>query len=106
MAAKKQQLRGEAKRRRTEERRQRREARRQRIALSPITINPHVFYRMAEWGEAFFGFAASQLETKIRTGEIPKPVALSDTGRARGWFGRDILDWQNKRRAKAAADAA
>jgi predicted DNA-binding transcriptional regulator AlpA len=90
--------------RRTDERRQRREARRQRIALSPI--NPHVFYRMAEWGEAFFGFAASQLETKIRMGEIPKPISLTDTGRARGWFGHPILAWQQERLAKAAQSAA
>jgi predicted DNA-binding transcriptional regulator AlpA len=65
------------------------------------TINPDWFYRVHEAGP-FFGFSNSVLHVKIQTGEIPKPIALSDGGRARGWFGRTIIAWQAEREAKVA----
>jgi hypothetical protein len=45
-------------------------------------------------GHRYFGFAHSQLDKKIKGGEIPAPAALTKTGRAKGWFGWQILDWQ------------
>ena len=63
-------------------------------------INPDHFYRRID-GPAYFGYAQSQLDEKIKTGEIPMPVALSDTGRACGWFEKTILAWQAGRVAKA-----
>jgi len=43
------------------------------------------------------------LHIKILSGEIPTPIALSDGGRARGWFGRTIIAWQKEREATPAA---
>jgi hypothetical protein len=65
-------------------------------------INPDWFYRVSD-GWKFFGYRNSVLHVKISTGEIPTPIALSDGGRARGWFGRTILEWQREREAKPAA---
>jgi len=33
----------------------------------------------------------------IKTGEFPKPILLSDTGRAVAWLEADLLAWQNAR---------
>jgi len=59
-------------------------------------INPDHFYRLYE-ARKFFGYGPSTVEEKIRTKELPQPVALSDSGRARGWFGRQIIQWQRER---------
>jgi hypothetical protein len=40
-----------------------------------LPINPDFFYRRTE-GWKFFGYAATQLDEKIKTGEIPTPIAL------------------------------
>jgi predicted DNA-binding transcriptional regulator AlpA len=70
-------------------------------ARDVLPINPDFFYRKIE-GWKFFGYAATQLEEKIKAGVIPTPVALDDGGRACGWFGRTILEWQASRVAKPA----
>jgi len=54
-------------------------------------IHPDYIYRKAQYGRKFFGYGATQLDEKIRLGEVPKPVKLSGTGRAEGWFGHQIL---------------
>jgi predicted DNA-binding transcriptional regulator AlpA len=63
-------------------------------------INPDFFYRKNE-GPKYFGYKLSQQDEKIKTGVIPKPVALDEDGRACGWFGKTILAWQAGRIAKA-----
>lgn len=68
-------------------------------------IHPDWFYRLSE-ARKFFGYGPTTLDAKIKSGEIPAPVALSDTGRACGWFGRVILEWQAERKAKAGVAAA
>jgi predicted DNA-binding transcriptional regulator AlpA len=65
-------------------------------------IFPDHFYRVSVAGK-FFGYSPTVLHEKIRSGEIPSPVALSDGGRARGWFGRTILQWQHKRESTPAS---
>jgi predicted DNA-binding transcriptional regulator AlpA len=65
-------------------------------------LNPDWFYRLSD-GYRYFGYRPTTLDEKIQKGEIPAPIALSDTGRARGWFGRTILKWQAEREAKAKA---
>jgi predicted DNA-binding transcriptional regulator AlpA len=67
-------------------------------------INADWFYRVAD-GHCFFGYRATTLAEKIASGEIPAPISLSDTGRAKGWFGRVIIAWQAEREAKARAKA-
>jgi hypothetical protein len=81
-------------------RRRPRDERRRQLLESPI--NPDWFYRLSD-GQKFFGFGPSRLAEKIATGEIPKPISLSDSGRARGWFGRVILRWQQERERAAEA---
>jgi predicted DNA-binding transcriptional regulator AlpA len=67
-------------------------------------IHPDHFYRLTE-GTLYFGYAPMTLDIKIKKGEVPRPVSLSDSGRAKGWFGRTILAWQAERQAKSDADA-
>jgi hypothetical protein len=65
-------------------------------------IHPDWFYRVSDaW--KFFGYRNSVLHIKIATGEVPAPIALSDGGRARGWFGRTIIKWQQEREARPVA---
>lgn len=69
-------------------------------APSHGTLLPDYFYRLSD-GPKFFGYQLTVLTEKIDNGEIPKPVSLSDSGRAKGWFGRTIIKWQREREEKA-----
>jgi hypothetical protein len=75
---------------------------RERKAPTPL-LHPDYFYRVHEAGK-FFGYSNSVLHLKIASGEIPAPIALSDApkSRARGWFGRTIIRFQQEREAKTA----
>jgi predicted DNA-binding transcriptional regulator AlpA len=66
----------------------------------PRPLDPGQFYRRGE-GWKYFGYKSTQLDEKIKSGEIPAPISLSDSGRACGWFGRQILAWQAEREAAA-----
>jgi len=57
-------------------------------------------------GPKYFGYKHSQLDEKIRAGEIPAPFPLTDSGRAKGWIGRQIIEWQNARLAARNTVAA
>jgi predicted DNA-binding transcriptional regulator AlpA len=63
-------------------------------------LHPDKFYRL-KLGPQFFGYAMARMHDAINKGEIPTPIALSDTGRARGWFGRQIIEWQRRREEAA-----
>jgi predicted DNA-binding transcriptional regulator AlpA len=63
-------------------------------------LHPNQIVRMNE-GPKFFGYKATQLPEKIKSGEIPAPFPLSDTGRAKGWTGRQIIEHQSRRLAAA-----
>jgi hypothetical protein len=52
-------------------------------------LDPNQIFRLHE-GPRLFGFKPSQIDTKIKSGELPTPLALSATGRARGWTGHQI----------------
>jgi hypothetical protein len=43
-------------------------------------------------GPRYFGYRHTQLDEKIRSGEIPAPLSLSASGRAKGWLGRQIIE--------------
>ena len=73
-----------------------------REKLIESKINPDWFYRKAD-ACRFYGLGPTELEKQIKAGNIPKPVKLTDSGRACGWFGRDILEWQDARRKASAA---
>ncbi|MCK1307849.1 MULTISPECIES: hypothetical protein [unclassified Bradyrhizobium] len=79
-------------------------SKRRRHPIDNQPINPDWFYRVA-YGHYFFGYRDTALAGKIASGEVPSPISLSDTGRAKGWFGRVILAWQAEREAKARAEA-
>jgi prophage regulatory protein len=55
---------------------------------------------------AFSGYGSTQLEEKIERGEFPKPVRLSDSGRAVAWLEEELLAWREGRKAKRDGRAA
>ena len=63
-------------------------------------LHPNQIIRISE-GRKYFGYGHSQLEEKIKSGEIPAPFPLSDSGRAMGWTGRQIIEHQARRAAAA-----
>ena len=77
----------------------------QRKAEQPRPLVADHIYREREGGP-FFGYKPTQLHEKILSGEIPRPIPLSDSGRAVGWFGRQIMAWQAEREAAADRQAA
>ena len=66
---------------------------------------PDKFYRLYD-GPQYFGYSYTQLDLRIKKGEIPTPISLSANGRARGWFGRSIIAWQAEREAAAQRSVA
>jgi hypothetical protein len=69
-------------------------------------INPNSFYRKSVVvRHRFLGYGHSQLDEKIKVGEIDPPVALSESGRAVGWYGRYLLEKQAEREAAAERKA-
>ena len=61
-------------------------------------VHPNHIYRLHE-GPRLFGFKRAQIDTLIKQGEIPTPITLTPGGRAKGWLGKQILDWQAARLA-------
>lgn len=55
-------------------------------------------------GPHYFGYKRSVLNAKIKSGEIPEPMQLSDNGRASGWLFSTILEWQRERAAQDEAE--
>jgi prophage regulatory protein len=47
----------------------------------------------------YVGLKRTQIDELIQRGEFPKPIPLSDTGRAKGWLESEILVWQAHRLA-------
>jgi predicted DNA-binding transcriptional regulator AlpA len=92
------------KKKRSEARRNRREQLQSEIANQPI--NPDYVYRTSKFGPKFFGFKDAALFEAIKKGIVPRPFPLSDDGRATGWFGRTILEWQKEREEAARKQQA
>lgn len=88
---------------RAEARRRRREQLHAHVANEPL--NPDHFYRAA-LGPLFFGYKMSALYLAIEKGLVPRPIPLTDGGRASGWFGRTILEWQRSREEAARLQQA
>ena len=51
----------------------------------------------------FCGLKRTAIEELISRGEFPRPVKLSDSGRAVGWISSEISRWQAERIAKRDA---
>jgi prophage regulatory protein len=52
----------------------------------------------------FTGLQRTQLSELIARGEFPRPIPLSDSGRAVGWLWHEVVGWQRQRLAKRDAD--
>jgi prophage regulatory protein len=48
----------------------------------------------------YVGLQKSQIDELVRKGEFPRPIPLSDTGRAVGWIEDELAAWQQQRLAK------
>ena len=68
-------------------------------------LSPNEIVRWRD-GPRYFGYKPTQLDEKIKSGEIPPPMALSDSGRARGWLGSQIIEHQQKRLAASKLEVA
>jgi predicted DNA-binding transcriptional regulator AlpA len=49
----------------------------------------------------YVGLGRTQIGQLIANGEFPKPIKLSDGGRAKAWLECEVLEWQNQRIAKS-----
>jgi predicted DNA-binding transcriptional regulator AlpA len=49
----------------------------------------------------YVGLRRTQIAELVQKGEFPKPISLSDTGRAKAWLECDLIAWQNERIAKS-----
>jgi prophage regulatory protein len=48
----------------------------------------------------YVGLRRTQIAQLIAAGEFPRPIRLSDTGRAKGWLEHEVALWQQSRLAK------
>jgi prophage regulatory protein len=48
----------------------------------------------------FAGLQRTQIDELIKKGEFPRPIPLSDTGRAVGWLEDELAVWQRQRLAQ------
>ena len=49
------------------------------------------------------GLRKTQIAALIARGQFPKPIKLTDGGRAKGWIEAEIVSWQTARLAKRDA---
>jgi prophage regulatory protein len=61
-------------------------------------------YRLRELPQ-FCGLRRTQIGEMIKAGAFPKPIPLSDAGRAVAWLETDLIAWQNARIAARNAAA-
>ena len=54
----------------------------------------------------FVGLRRTQIAELIKLGQFPKPIQLSDSGRAIAWLESDLIAWQNARIAARNSEAA
>lgn len=52
-------------------------------------LDANQIFRVSE-GPRLFGIKASQITAKIKSKEIPTPLKLTASGRAKGWTGEQI----------------
>lgn len=62
-------------------------------------------YRLKDLPQ-FVGLRRTQIAELIRAGQFPKPIPLSDTGRAVAWLESDLIAWQHARIAERNSKAA
>jgi predicted DNA-binding transcriptional regulator AlpA len=70
-------------------------------APEPARLNR--MYRRADLPQ-FVGLRRTQIDELIKVGEFPRPIPLSDSGRAIAWLEADLIVWQNARIARRNSD--
>ncbi len=55
--------------------------------------------------EQFAGLKRSQISELVKAGEFPRPIQLSNGGRAVAWIERELIEWQSSRIAARRAPA-
>ena len=53
---------------------------------------------------AYSGLKRTQIFELIKRGEFPRPIKLSEGGRAKAWLEDEVLSWQIERLAKRDID--
>jgi prophage regulatory protein len=53
---------------------------------------------------AYSGLRRTQIATLIKRGKFPRPIKLSEGGRAKAWLEEELANWQRER--LASRDAA
>ena len=67
---------------------------------------PHFFYRRhGPVAKGVIGLSDTQIDEKIKSGELDPPVKAFEDGRATGWFGFQLIEIQEQRLARAEAAA-
>ena len=66
-------------------------------------INPAFTYRKhGPIARAVIGLGPTQMDAKIKSGELPPTFPLSESGKAQGWTGAQLLAIQKHRMDQAA----
>jgi len=65
----------------------------------------HRVYRRKDL-ELFTGLKRTAIDDLIARGEFPKPIVLSESGRAVAWLETDLIAWQDSRIAARNQNAA
>jgi predicted DNA-binding transcriptional regulator AlpA len=61
-------------------------------------LNPDFFYRKhGPIARGVLGLADSQIDEKIKNGELPPLVRAFESGRAAGWLGSQLIELQRRR---------
>jgi predicted DNA-binding transcriptional regulator AlpA len=63
--------------------------------FQPEELGPNEIIRKHD-GPLYFGLQRTALDKAIADGAIPRPMALTPGGRARGWLGAAIIEWQQR----------
>jgi predicted DNA-binding transcriptional regulator AlpA len=61
----------------------------------------HRLYRPRDL-PAVVGLRRTQIAELIKAGKFPKPIPLSDGGRAKAWLEKDLILWQAARDGESA----
>ncbi len=66
--------------------------------VDDLSLDPNEIIRPSQ-ARKYFGYGHSQLAEKIKSGEVPPPFPLSDSGRSVGWTGQQIIEHHRHRLA-------
>ncbi len=51
----------------------------------------------------YVGLKRTAIADLIKVGQFPRPISLSDTGRAKGWLEAEVIAWQTTRLSRRAS---